>query len=113
MEIISPLPIGKFIRIKRKALESVEDSWLKQKEIKRCKFIGTSSSGSVDALKDLIKGKTPALASPEDFEVIDYDVFVNEVNHCGQLPKVKEGKSHKNTNIFFETSHFHKQSEFR
>lgn len=95
MEMISPLPLGKFVRVKRKALESVEDSWLKQKEIKRCKFIGSSSSGSVDALKELIKGKTPALASPEDFEVIDYEVFANQVSDCDkkdQVPKRKEGK---------------------
>ena len=91
--------MGKFVRVKRKVLESVEESWLKQKEIKRCRFIGSSVSGDVDALKELIKGSktstVPALASPEDFEVIDYDVFVNEVTDCDkkdQLPKRKEGK---------------------
>ena len=97
MEIISPLPLGRFVRVKRKALESVEDSWLKQQEIKRCKFIGSSSSGSVDALKELIKGKTPALASPEDFEVIDYEVFANEITECDKkdlISKKKEGKIH-------------------
>lgn len=95
MEIISPLPLGKYIRVKRKALESVEDSWLKQQEIKRCKFIGSSSSGSVDALKELIKVKTAALASPEDFEVIDYDVFARDLVNCDkkeELPRKNEGK---------------------
>lgn len=72
---------------------------MKQKEIKRCRFIGSSASGDVDALKEVIKGSktssVPALASPEDFEVIDYDVFVTEVTDCDnrdQLLKRKEGE---------------------
>lgn len=86
---MSSLSSPRFVKIKRKASESVEPP----SGFKKFKFVGSCESGDTAVVKQLIADKRPALAQfDEDLLITDYEDFVFETTKV-QLPPDSQGES--------------------